>query len=243
MGKIGLKYIAVFVFLFVVNQMKAQTPVKQFTEASFDSVYYSKFSSNKKFPDNIKKQVLIALSYYPELKDIAITFQFREKVTPLTSRPRIFSIFKGKGKRKYIITISSNSKKTINPILFSNLPFNAQIGVLGHELGHISEYIKMNSFQLMAIPFKMISRKYTNRFEFNTDLACINHGLGYQLHDWSAFVRKALKIPEWKGATDLSTNEDDFFNQRYMNPATIEGYMDKNNLYTGHSPVSVNATN
>ena len=78
----------------------------------------------------------------------------------------------------------------------------------------------------------MFSTKYTDRFEFNTDLICINHGLGFQLYDWSKFVRKSLNISEWKGASnDESLKTKTTPRERYMNPQTIEEYIALNDLY------------
>ena len=231
-----LRYLTAVIFFSWIS-ISAQTPKKQFNESDFDLIFYSQFETSKIIPNNIKPQVLIALSFYPELKDVDITFRFRKRVTPLASRPKILSTFKRKGKRAYVITISTKSNERLTPILFCNLPFNAQIGVLGHELGHITEYKNKNSIQLLSIAISLLNSKYTNHFEFNTDLICINHGLGFQLYDWSRYVRRTLKIMEWKGASNLSNNEEDSFNQRYMNPQTIKKNIGLNILYKDNLPL------
>lgn len=210
----------------------AQLPVKEFqkTDSQFCT---STLLSNKNILAEIAPPICISLSYYPELMNTHIVFRFRKRTTPLSSRPRISSLFKKKKNRTYVITISSQSTQKLNPIIFSNLPFNAQIGVIGHELAHIKFYNAKNSFQLIALPFKLTSKKFTDQFEFNTDLSCINQGLGYQLYDWSLYVRKALQIPEWKGAVNLKTDSaKTLLGQRYMNPETIEKYMKENSMYT-----------
>ena len=97
-------------------------------------------------------------------------------------------------KREYIVTISNKTIKKLSPILFYNLPFNAQIGVLGHELSHIVTYINNSTLKMLAIPFGFLSRTYVDNFEYYTDFTCIQHGLGYQLLDWSKYVRDTLKI-------------------------------------------------
>ncbi len=131
-----------------------------------------------------------------------------------------------------MITISTKSNKKLAPILFFNLPYNAQIGVLGHELGHITAYDTMHTGQLLTLIFKLLSSKYTDEFEFNTDRIGINHGLGYQLYDWSQYVRSALDIPEWRGADDFySSNDKKVTKQRYMNPETIEKYIQTMDFY------------
>lgn len=232
-GTYRLKYsFTIYFFIFLsISEAFAQIPVSHFNKEDFHSTFYSSFENNKEIPNEIKVQTLIALSFYPELNDVKIIFRFRKRTTPLTSRPRLLSTFKRKINRTYVITISTKTNENLTPILFLNLPFNAQIGVLGHELGHIVEYKNKSTFQLIGIPFNMLNTKYTNRLEFNTDLICINHGLGYQLYDWSSYVRGVLRIPEWQGASIDYSNKETLDKQRYMNPETIKKYMVLNFIY------------
>lgn len=215
-----------FYFISFGISVTAQTPVKQFMASEYNNDLYSIYRNDKRIPDEIKEQALIALSFYPELENRHITFRFRKRKTPLSSRPRLFSLFKRKKNRRYVITISTKTTSRLAPILFVNLPYNAQIGVLGHEIGHIVEYNQKKNIQIMGLAFKMLNSKYINGFEFNTDRIAIEHGLGYQLYDWSSYVRKALNIEEWKGAAGTSST-----NQRYMNPETIEKEMGMYSIY------------
>lgn len=233
-GKDGLYcfYAMVFSFFLFLGIGSAQTPIKQFNEQDFDSAQFSNLANNKNIPGQIRPQVLTALSFYPELEDVKIMFRFRKRITPLSSRPQVISTFKKIKNRTYVITISNKSNKRLSPILFKNLSYNAQIGVLGHELGHIVEYNKMNTGQLLGLILKLLNSKYTDQFEFNTDLTSINHGLGHQLYDWSSYVRTALDINEWRGASDSNySNQKILDNQRYMNPKTILSYIHGNPIY------------
>ena len=219
-------------FTISVSIAKAQTPVMCFDKNCIDTNYYAAFGNNKIIPTEIREQVLFALTCYPELRDTKIIFRFREKITPLSSRPKFTSAFKKKLHRTYVITISTKSNNKFSPIVFSKLPFNAQIGVLGHELAHVADFNEKSSWQLIGLSLKMFNTKFVDRFEFNTDHICINHGLGYQLYDWSKYVRTALDIKEWKGAeTDYSSEKDIPDKQRYMNPETIEKYIASNAIY------------
>lgn len=219
-------YSFVLAILVSVWSGMAQVPKKQFFRKEFDSIKLSKFETNKKIPNEIRAQVLTALSYYPELNDAKVDFRIRKRITPLASRPRFLSIFKKTNNRKYVITISTKSNAKLSPILFYNLPYNAQIGVLGHELGHISAYHVMKIGQLISLIFKMLDSKYIDQLEYNTDFITINHGLGYQLYDWSTYVRTALGVPEWRGVSDdYSPHQKVIQKQRYMNPKTIEHFI------------------
>lgn len=222
----------IFICSISLQFLFGQHPVKTFRVEEFKSERFEQYASNKKFPREIEPQVLTALSYYPELKDIKIEFRIKKRNTPLTSRPRIFSVFRKKKNRKYIITISSESSDRLVPILFSNLPYNAQIGVLGHELAHIADYNTKNTFQLLGLSFGMLSAKYVDKFEWNTDKRTIEHGLGYQLYAWSSYVRKALDIKEWHGASqDVDEGNKPSINERYMGPSTILGQIKSSGKY------------
>ena len=99
------------------------------------------------------------------------------------------------------------------------------IGVLGHELSHVSDFQKKRFFGFLNLAFKHSSKKFQDTFEFNTDKICINHGTGNYLLVWSKFVREALHIKNWRGADNI--NEADAGIERYMNPATIREYIAK----------------
>nr|WP_299000316.1 hypothetical protein [uncultured Allomuricauda sp.] len=230
--KRNLNFLFLILFMGLSSPAFTQTPKVKFLPKDFRASDYEKYSLKKKFPKEIETQVLTALSFYPQLLDTRIKFRFKKRKTPLTSRPRIMHVFLPKKWRTYVITISSETTESFAPILFSQLPYNAQIGVLGHEIAHILDYRAQTSFQLIGLGFKLGKPSFVDRFEFETDKRAVTQGLGYQLLDWSSFVRKALGIIEWKGATQaLETGNVPETNQRYMNPETIKKYMAQNPIY------------
>lgn len=221
------------------SKILAQNPERQFDKQLYDSTRYSRYQKRKNIPNEIKPQVLIALAYYPELHHTNIRIRNRKRKTPLASRPQMWSIFKKRNNRTYVITISSTTTSKLKPILFHRLPYNAQIGVIGHELAHISDYKQKSTLQLLELALSLLSSKNVDKFEFETDLNCINHGLGYQLYDWSQYVRHVLNIPEWRGT--LQTNyriKSSVQGQRYMNPKTIKECISKNSMYDNHKSKS-----
>ncbi len=182
----------------------------------------SKILKNKEVPEEITYQVALALLHYPELQNVPIVFRFAGQTPPLTSRPKLLHVFKKAGKRTYVVTISNKTKKRVAPILFKNLDTKAQIGVLGHELAHIAGYEIMTSLELFALPFKLLSTTYVNRFELATDQSCIDHGLGDFLMHWSTTVRKKLGVDQWKGYRQtFAGNRKKSSGKRYMDPEMI----------------------
>ena len=216
-----LQKVLLIIALTIVTKGYAQ--IENYLCEDYIPEQFNIYSTYKIIPEHIKPQVLFALSHYPELKNTRIIFREKETLTPLTSRPRFFHTFKRKGHRTYIITISTKTSKLLDPILFKSLPFNAQVGVIGHELAHIVEYIKKSSFQILGIALGQLKSNYVDTFEYATDKRTIEHGLGYQLLSWSTYVRENLNIDQWHGSGESS--EKVKLTERYMNPNTIKEIM------------------
>ncbi len=213
--------------------LKAQTIQKQFFQDSISEeklvVLKKEFGTNKTIIKEYETQILLALSFYPELKNTEIEFRIKKTKTPLTSKPSFTSMFVSAKKRKYYVTISSQSIEALEPILFRNLNFNAQIGVLGHELAHIAQYNHSGFGKMLHIvEIELFSKNKVDRFEHNTDMSCINHGLGYQLLDWSKSVREKLCNQNWRGANNVCSDSK---KERYMNPESIIKTIEELSIY------------
>lgn len=226
-------WVVTLLVLSFTTVVKAQVPTKEFKENTLDSIVYAKYLTNKEIPAEITAQVATALSYYPELEDVKVKFRFRKSKTPFSSKPTFFSRFKKKENRTYVVTISTEAETKNKPILFLNLPYNAQIGVMGRELGQITTYTTKNASQLLGDIFKMLNSTYTDEVKFNKDLICIDHGLGYQLFHWSTYVQGALDLPERRGSTDMFfTQIEPSEHEPSMDPQLIENYMEATDIYT-----------
>jgi len=140
------------------------------------------YGKNKIFVDEFIEPALIALSYYPELKDVKIKFKYSKEATTMAARPVPFSLF---SERRYVVLI--NNRKNFKGILLENVPFNAQIGVIGHELAHIVDYNNYNLWGLLRIYFRYSDYKRKPLYEKEIDKATIERGLGWQLYDWATY--------------------------------------------------------
>lgn len=176
---------------------------------------------NKKIPPQYDTVIRLALRYFPELKQSRIIFKARKTRTPLAAAPTFVSVFRRPSKRTYVVTISTQSIDFLNKIILDSLNFNAQIGVLGHEISHISEFNGWRTGQCIGLVFRYLSQKAIDKFEYNTDKRCIEHGLGHQLLAWSENVRKNLNVTAFNRAKSdgMRTRE------RYMHPPTIQKFM------------------
>lgn len=173
----------------------------------------------------------MALAHYPELKETRIVFRMKTRVVPLATAPAFFSSFRKKEKRKFKVTISRQSIKLIRPILLKNLSLNAQIGVIGHELAHVSDFSTRSFRRLAGVLTGQLSRKYLDQMEFNTDKRCIEHGLGFQLLAWSSEVRTKLSFLAKKETSHPENKQKEKKRERYMSPASIQKVMSELDVY------------
>ena len=176
---------------------------------------------NKKIDTTFSTQIKTALLFYPELRASKITFKVTATRSPLAARPSIWAVFQRPKNRRYIVTISKKTLPFLEPILLKNLSFNAQVGVLGHEISHIADFNQRKGLYFVKLLFMQFSKKAMDIFENNTDRRTIEHGLGYQLLAWSTEVRENLKIKQWNGANTEGVQKS----ERYMSPQTIMGLM------------------
>jgi hypothetical protein len=209
-------------------------PVKHFERNAFsteDSLHLlNEFGKNKILIPQFALQTLIALSYFPELKNTSIKFIYKPAVSTLTTKPDFPSLILNGDKRTFTIIISDSSTGKVKPVILSKMDFNAQIGIIGHELSHVADFEQRSLLSLIGSGIGHIfSSRYIDRFEFRTDSICIAHGLGYQLLAWSTFIRNTMHTKNWQGADNI--NKMPMIRERYMNPSTIEKYMSEIAVY------------
>ena len=224
-----------FLFLIAslfINIACGQAPQKVFNPDSLSESFIAElkkeYGRKKIYPLFFEKQILIALSHYPELKNTPITFLTRPNHSPGFTRVTWGGLFEPPHKRHFLIVISDSTEGVLRPLLFKNLPFNAQIGAIGHELGHVADFLSKTTLGIIRHAFSNISTRYIDRFEYNTDAICIAHGLGYQLLEWSSYVRKVMNTVNWDGPDYVHRPKK---RERYMNPGTIEKKILKNLIY------------
>lgn len=178
------------------------------SECQIDSLR-SIYGDNKVFAEDFLEATLIALSHYPELKNTRIVFKLSAESTTMAARPIPLSLF---GKTKYAVLI--NNKKDFDGILLKDVPFNAQIGVIGHELAHIADYQNKNLWGIMSVLFRFTDGRRKPLFEKEIDRATIERGLGWQLYDWAVFSMYTNPY--------ASEEYKEFKKKTYMQPDEIE---------------------
>ncbi len=133
-----------------------------------------------KYPKVIATAAAKALSYYPELKNVAITFKFKKNIKKSTmqAQPRLASVFKRRHKRSYVILISERIKIARSVYKTKDVPEGVMIGWLGHELGHIMDYQRMSNWQLIGFGLKYLtSDAHIVEAERAADTFAVSHGM------------------------------------------------------------------
>lgn len=188
--------LTISIFLYQIC-ITAQIPVR-----NYDSIYKKiNIDSIKKqypklsvYPVEFENQIFIAVSNYPELKNVNISVKCNFLTTTMSSFPNIFSLFCKKEKRKYVLTI--NNRKNFNGILLRDAPINAQIGVFAHEFEHVSDYQSRNIWRIIGRGFDYLTYKSKRKYEKEIDSLTITAGYGWQIYDWSYYTMHNSKATE-----------------------------------------------
>ena len=155
--------------------------------------------SNKIVPDAIWREAYVALSHYPELKDVPIEFRFKKNIKKsfMQAQPKLGGIFKKRKNREYLIFI--NEKFTIDDEVFdvTNVPSEVLTGWIGHELGHVMDYLDRSGAELLWFGIKYVtSKNYIREAERAADTYAVNHGLGEQIIATKNFILNHSRLSD-----------------------------------------------
>ena len=225
--------VPVFFFLFygVASAQTGPVPMGTVPDSLGFAQLRARFGQHKTYPAAFEKEILSALSFFPELEKHRIDFVLRKGYAPLSSRPTFGGLFRSASRRKYKVFISTGSGEGWDSIILVNAPYNARIGVLGHELSHVLNFSRMSGLDLAWLGVSHVSKSYMNRFEFRTDSLCIAQGMGDYLYAMSTYARRsfgATDPEQWQVVARKSN-----YRERYMGPASIRLYMLEHPPYRG----------
>jgi hypothetical protein len=147
------------------------------------------FGKKKKLPRGYGLQALLALSQYPALKDIAIEFVYQETDSTACCRPVFQTMHLSARERTYRVIISKKIRRSKEPVRFNNLDFNIQVGILGHELAHVTCFLEKSAFEMAELGIRYITdNAFKRSIEVDTDMLAIKHGFGHQLLEYALII-------------------------------------------------------
>ena len=204
------------------------TVTREYIEAEerehFDALL-AQYGQNKELPKGYELQALLALSHYPALRDTRIRFIVDDVSIPLSSRPYWASMFRSAQKRQYLVIIDDQLDGPRDALLLKNQPFNAQVGIIGHELAHTVYYLDRSFFGILGDALCQLGDCRIN-FERATDQRLVEYGLGWQRYDHALFVRNRFA----SSSTEAVNQEGG--GGAYMSPTELKTIIDKLESYS-----------
>lgn len=147
------------------------------------------FRTNKCIPKILEREILHALSFYPELKETQINFVFKRKIrgSVMQAQPKISTMFAPE--RAYNINISALFRLTHTAIPIQQIPSDVIIGWIGHELGHVMDYEQKSVWGMARFGLGyLFSSSFVKEAERVADTFAVNHGLGNYILKTKHFI-------------------------------------------------------
>ncbi len=183
--------------------------------------------SDKGLPPGFELQALLAYAAYPELKGVKIDMVLTQEGAPMESNFNIWSLFGAGKNRQYRILLNDAAGTPYDEILLRNLPFDAQVGILAHELGHVAYYHRHTTLQIAKWGLSyLLDDNFHATHEQSTDLMPVYHGLGRQIHEYAWYVRYDDCC-----AAAYAKFGDQFMDKYYLSDKAIQEAIDKHPLY------------
>lgn len=150
-------------------------------------------------PKSIEQEAEIALSHYSELDSVDIEFRFKKSIKKSTmqAQPVLWSLFKSRKKRKYLVLISKKFKISGKEFKTKDIPKKTLIGWLGHELGHIMDYRERSSLNLIWFGIKYsLSDSFIKEAERAADSYAVTNGMEEYILETKDFILNKAEISE-----------------------------------------------
>ena len=115
----------------------------------------------------------------------------------MQAQPIVGSMFSRKSKRRYVIKVSQYLIIEDDVMKLSEMPENVLIGWIGHELGHIMDYLPRSNFDMLFFGIRyLISRKFMANAERRADIFAIEKGLSPYLIESKNYILEHTSLPE-----------------------------------------------
>lgn len=190
-------------FFFVYNSMDLLYKNTDFALPQDDIILGDEleiYAENKDIPDEIRYVTLEALSFFPELLDTKIDFEFKKNISGsvMQAQPRVRSlIINNKKNRRYKIKISRFLQLEDELVPIEDLPYDVLLGWIGHELGHIKDYVGRSSVNLIGFGAKYYcSSRFVTKAEIAADTYAVSCGMGDKIVATKNFVLNHERLPE-----------------------------------------------
>lgn len=155
--------------------------------------------NNKYYPSELKQAVQKSLSFYPELKDTEIHFRYARQIkhSVMQAQPKINTLFRTRAKRAYVIRMRRTFSMEGEVFALSELPFEVLVGWLGHELGHVMDYLNRSLPSMVAFGTGYVfSPNFVKGAERTADEFAVSRGMGSYIQATKNFILNHSDFPE-----------------------------------------------
>ncbi|EIM76655.1 hypothetical protein A3SI_09328 [Nitritalea halalkaliphila LW7] len=140
---------------------------------------------HKEVPDELREVVVETLRFFPELQEVFIRFEFKERIrgAKMLGQSQLGSLFVDrKDNRKYKVKLTRFLPDGDGLMPVEDVPKEVLMGWIGHELGHIMDYLNRSSVGMMRFGLKyMTSQRHMVDAELAADAYAIGCGLGEEI--------------------------------------------------------------
>jgi hypothetical protein len=144
---------------------------------------------NKEIPDSYKEVILKTLLFFPELRDTHITFKpVYDHDDVHSPGPSVLRLLIPTIKRHYTVHILESAAPPHEQALLRNLPFEAQMAAIAHELSIIVQF--ENAGSLKAARLLKRGKAKERELRRNADISVIERGLGFELYLHASYLRR-----------------------------------------------------
>jgi hypothetical protein len=158
------------------------------------------YAKNKSIPESIRKVTLEALSFFPDLLETEIDFEFKKKIggSVMQAQPKVGSlVFNNRHNRAYRIKISRYLELEDENVPIEELPHDVLLGWIGHELGHVQDYLNRSAVNMMGFGVKYYcSHKFVTEAEIAADSYAVANGMGEKIIATKNFVLNHDRLPD-----------------------------------------------
>lgn len=148
------------------------------------------FGNHKRIPVCYERVVLEALSHYPELVDVQVHVVLKnDHPVPYGTTPGFAGVLRSPASRIYTISILEEAEPPVERALFKHLNYEMQLGVIGHELVHVLQFMYCDRIELLKTLMLYLMPSFQKRIERGADIGAIEHGFGKELHKHAVYIR------------------------------------------------------
>lgn len=161
--------------------------------------FLSSFRAHKQIPVVIEKNVLTALSFFPELINTPIRFHLKKSIrnSVMQAQPVPTTLLRKRQKRQYRINISEQFKLLHTRMPITDIPDTVMIGWIGHELGHILDYESKSNYGMMAFGYRYYFHpSFVKEAERAADTLAVTRGMGRYIIATKRFILDHAELPQ-----------------------------------------------